>query len=235
MSGDAARKKNSQGTLKALEPSARGQWKATSPRGGHGQSRENVAQTILRRVSSNLRPLSFRRDSPRGELLDFRASGTPVSIPAAPAALHETGCRRQPRRAPRQRMHLRRVSRVCPPKLHIYRDHQTTSTRKDAQTIRVPGCRRHAHRRSFSSSRAPEGEAKVLRFMAAPEVKSNEITAPRSKELLQSPCSVRISFAKTYPLPKRASGGKPVQGHGSVELTNPAQGEFASKKCSNMF
>jgi hypothetical protein len=48
--------------------------------------------------------------------------------------------------------------------------------------------------------------------------------------------SVRIlSFAKTYPLPKRTSGGKPVQGHGSVALTNPAQGEFASKKCSNMF
>jgi hypothetical protein len=47
--------------------------------------------------------------------------------------------------------------------------------------------------------------------------------------------SVRISFAKTYPLPKRTSGGKPAQGHGSVALTNPAQGEFASKKCSNMF
>jgi hypothetical protein len=51
MSGDAARKKNSQGTLKVLEPSARSQWKATSPRGGHGQSRENVAQTILRSLS----------------------------------------------------------------------------------------------------------------------------------------------------------------------------------------
>jgi hypothetical protein len=47
--------------------------------------------------------------------------------------------------------------------------------------------------------------------------------------------SVRISFAKTYPLPKRTSGGKPVQGHGSVALTNPAQGEFASKKCPHMF
>jgi hypothetical protein len=47
--------------------------------------------------------------------------------------------------------------------------------------------------------------------------------------------SVRISFAKTDPVPKRTSGGKPVQGHGSVALTNPAQGEFASKKCSNMF
>jgi hypothetical protein len=46
--------------------------------------------------------------------------------------------------------------------------------------------------------------------------------------------SVRISFAKTDPFPKRASGGKPVQGHGSVALTNPAQGEFASKKCSNV-
>jgi hypothetical protein len=45
--------------------------------------------------------------------------------------------------------------------------------------------------------------------------------------------SVRISFAKTYPFPKRTSGGKPVQGHGSVALTSPAQGEFASKKCSN--
>jgi hypothetical protein len=46
---------------------------------------------------------------------------------------------------------------------------------------------------------------------------------------------VRISFAKTDPFPKRTSGGKPVQGHGPVALTNPAQGEFASKKCSNMF
>jgi hypothetical protein len=51
----------------------------------------------------------------------------------------------------------------------------------------------------------------------------------------QSEHSVRISFAKTYPLAKRTSGGKPVQGHGSVALTNPAQGEFASKKCSNLF
>jgi hypothetical protein len=54
-------------------------------------------------------------------------------------------------------------------------------------------------------------------------------------ERMESDCSVRISFAKTDPLPKRTSGGKPVQGHGSVALTNPAQGEFASKKCSNMF
>jgi hypothetical protein len=75
---------------------------------------------------------------------------------------NETGCRRPPRRAPRQRVYLRRVSRVGPPKVHIDRDHQTTSTRKDAQTIRVPGCRCHAHRRSFSSRRTPEGEARRL-------------------------------------------------------------------------
>jgi hypothetical protein len=54
-------------------------------------------------------------------------------------------------------------------------------------------------------------------------------------EASKADVSVRIFFAKTYPLPKRTSGGKPVQVHGSVALTNPAQGEFASKKCSNMF
>jgi hypothetical protein len=96
------------------------------------------------------------------------------------------------------------------------------------------------HCPSHAIARGGSGAPTPGRSRTHPVPRGSWWRAVRCVQLLCGPsrCSVRVPSTKTARFPetdqwRQARARAWV--HGSVALTNPAKGEFASKKCSNMF